>query len=109
MISSNGGSNPAWSRNGRELFFLVRPVPESPDVAMMSVEVSTDGDFKASAPRVLFEGPYGSSTPLRSYDVTADGQFIMSRQQPPPDQPVTTLQVVPGWAEELKAKVSRGK
>jgi hypothetical protein len=108
-LSSSGGTNPAWSRNGRELFFLVRPVPERPDVAMMSVEVSTGGDFKASAPRVLFEGPYRDTNPLRSYDVTADGQFIMSRRHPPPDQPVTTLQVVLGWAEELLAKVPRGK
>jgi hypothetical protein len=41
--------------------------------------------------------------------VTADGHFIMSRRQPPPDQPVTTLHVVVGWAEKLTAKVPRGK
>ncbi len=41
--------------------------------------------------------------------MTADGQFIMVRQQHPPDQPVTTLNVVLGWAEELKAKVPAGK
>ena len=36
-------SNPAWSRNGRELFFLVSPVPGRPEVSMMAVEVSTEG------------------------------------------------------------------
>ena len=76
---------------------------------MMAVEVSTDGGFKASVPRVMFDGPYSTTEPLRSYDVTADGQFIMTRQQNPPDQPVTTLHVVLGWAEELKAKVRSGK
>jgi len=108
-ISSNGGVNPAWSRNGRELFFFARPAPGAPTASMMAVEVSTDGDFKAGAPRVLFEGPYGTSIPLRSYDVTADGQFIMTRRQAPPDEPVTTLHVVLGWAEELKAKVPSGR
>lgn len=42
--------------------------------------------------------------------MTADGQFIMWRRlDPPPDEPVATLNVVLGWAEELKAKVSSGK
>jgi hypothetical protein len=41
--------------------------------------------------------------------VTPDGHFIMNRRQPPPDQPVTTLNVVLGWGEELKAKVTTGK
>ena len=76
---------------------------------MFAADVSTTGDFKHSVPRQLFEGPYLNTIPLRSYDVTADGQFIMVRQQPPPDQPVTTLNVVLGWAEELKAKVPAGK
>jgi hypothetical protein len=107
-ISSNTGGNPAWSRNGRELFYVVRK-PATPTRSMMAVDVSTTGDFKASNPRLLFEGPYGRTTPLRSYDVTPDGQFIMRRSQPPPDQPVTTLNVVLGWAEELKRRVPTGK
>jgi Tol biopolymer transport system component len=96
-ISSNG----ARTRRGR---------PGKPEVAMMAVEVSTDGDVKASVPRVLFDGPYFTTTPLRSYDVTADGQFIMTRPQNPLDeQPVTALHVVLGWAEELKTKVPAEK
>ncbi len=104
-ISTAGGTGPAWSRNGRELFYLRRPSGASTSSTMMAVDVSTTGDFKAGAPRLLFEGPYGGTTPLRSYDVTADGQFIMSRQQRPPDQPVTRLNVVLGWAETLSARV----
>ncbi len=104
-LSSNGGINPAWSRNGRELFFLQPPGPGRPELPMMAVAVSTEGAFTASAPRVLFTGPYAISVPLRSYDVTADGQFIMAPRQDPPDEPVATLSVVLGWAEELRAKV----
>jgi hypothetical protein len=43
--------------------------------------------------------------PLRSFDVTPDGEFIMVLSQDPPDQPVTRVNVVLGWAEELKRKV----
>ena len=102
-ISTAGGTSPAWSRNGRELFYLRQPSRASTS-SMMTVDVSTTGDFKAGVPRLLFEGPYLGSTPLRSYDVTADGQFIMSREQRPPDQPVTRLNVVLGWAETLSAR-----
>jgi len=108
-ISSDGGTNPAWSRNGGELFYLSRPKPGAPTRSMMAVDFSTTGDFKASVPHLLFEGLYDSTTPLRSHDVTPDGQFIMSRPQRPPDQPVTKLNVVLGWAESLKARVPSGK
>ena len=107
-ISSTGGSNPAWSRDGRELFYF-RDGGGPLRLQMFAADVSTTGDFKYSVPRQLFEGPYVSTAPLRSYDVAADGPFIMVRQQPPPDQPVTTLNVVLNWAEELKAKVPAGK
>ena len=75
---------------------------------MWAADVPPTCDFN-SVPRQLFEGPYLATQPLRSYDVTPDGQFIMSRVQFPPDQPVTTLNVVLGSAEELKAKVPAGK
>jgi Tol biopolymer transport system component len=104
-ISSNGGINPAWSRNGRELFYLT-PRTSSPSEAMMSVDLSTNSGFKAGTPQQLFDATsYPATNPLRSYDVTADGQFIMSRLHNPPDQPVTKLNVVLGWANELKRRV----
>ena len=71
----------------------------------MAVDFSATAEFKASDPHVLFEGSYDITLPLRSYDVTSDGQFIMGRTQNPPDQPVTKLNVVLGWAEDLKRRV----
>ena len=102
-ISSTGGVNPAWSHDGRQLFYLRRNGAGSR--SMMTVDVSTTSEFKAGAPRLLFEGPYLASVPVRSFDVTPDGQFIMVRTQDPPDQPVTRVNVVLGWAEELKRRV----
>ena len=108
-ISTTGGSNPAWSRDGRELFYLRGRGRGTPEANVRRRRLDDRRLFKHSVPRQLFEGPYLNTIPLRSYDVTADGQFIMVRSQPPPDQPVTTLNVVLGWAEELKAKVPAGK
>lgn len=82
-----------------------RPLTENPSYSMMAVDIAATDGFRAGAPRQLFEGAYTSSTPLRSYDVTPDGQFIMAKQGTPPDQRVTKLNVVLGWAEELKRRV----
>ena len=104
-ISTNGGLSPAWSRNGRELFYLA-PVAAG-KLAMMAVDFATGGTYKAGVPHELFEGDLGTSFPLRNYDVTPDGQFIMLRTEPLPDQRVTKLNVVLNWFEELKERAPR--
>jgi eukaryotic-like serine/threonine-protein kinase len=106
-ISSSGGSQPAWSRNGRELFyFQQKGIAPNTTNAIVAVETSNAGGFRVGTPHVLFAGPYSGSTPLRSYDLTSDGQFIMVRQEGnPPDQKVTQLNVVLGWGQELKRRI----
>jgi Tol biopolymer transport system component len=104
-ISSNSGFNPAWSRNGQELFYLTVKPGDARVMRMMAVDVSTVGDLRIGIPHQLFEGSYNPSIPVRSYDVTPDGTFIMSRATWPPDQPVTLLNVVLDWASQLKARV----
>jgi eukaryotic-like serine/threonine-protein kinase len=106
-LSSAGGLNPAWSADGRELFFLERRTVDS--VAMKAIDVSTAGAFVAGAPRTLFEGAFSDTVPLRSYDVAPDGTFIMNRPELPPAQPVSTLHVVIGWAGDLTTRVPAGK
>jgi len=57
---------------------------------------------------VMFEAKptdYDATTPVRAWDATADGQrFIMVRDAGPSDKPVTTLQVVLNWSDELKQR-----
>jgi eukaryotic-like serine/threonine-protein kinase len=102
-LSSSGGTNPAWSADGRELFFAEsRPGGRW---AMMAMDVSTAGDFTAGVPHALFEAPFAIGRPLRSYDVTPDGHFIMNLPELPPAEPVSTLHVVIGWASDLTTRV----
>ena len=58
-----------------------------------SANVSAGASFTNSAPHVLFTGPYSSTIPLRSYDVTPDGHFVMSHEARAVAQPVTSLNV----------------
>ncbi len=101
QISTEGGTEPAWNRNGRELFY------RSGD-KMMAVEVTTQPAFAAGKPRMLFEGRYQPS-PVQStnYDVSPDGQrFLMLK---PTDQAAPAqINVVLNWFEELKRRVPTG-
>lgn len=90
IISTEGGLAPAWSRDGRELFY------RETDSRMMAVDVDVTGEgaFTAGSPRLLFEGRYYSVQPVRHYDVTSDGRFLMLETREPSPQPATELRLV---------------
>jgi hypothetical protein len=71
-VSSNGGVQPRWNANGKELFYF------SPDRKFMAVDIKTEPSFEAGAPHVLFESPlFLPSQTLFRYDVTADGKRFL--------------------------------
>ena len=99
QISTSGGVEPVWSRDGRELFYLKGD-------AMMVVEIRTSPTFAAGAPRKLFEGRYVlSPNNVASYDVSSDGQRFLRVQPMHPDPPTDQIQVGLNWFEELKRLV----
>jgi serine/threonine-protein kinase len=100
QISTGGGSEPVWARNGGELFY------RSGD-KMMAVAVSTTPTFQAQKPRVLFEGEYERPDLMTSYDVAPDGRFAMVRGET--QSAPSTLHVVLNWFEELKRRVPAEK
>ncbi|MCI0416497.1 protein kinase [bacterium] len=96
-ISTNGGAQPRWRRDGKELFYL------SLERKVMSVEVSEkDGELRVSVPQPLFKTlittpsyPFGSD-----YDITADGQrFLTSTSITPTRRPIS---VILNWTQLLK-------
>jgi serine/threonine-protein kinase len=97
LISTEGGTEPMWSRNGQELFYRS-------STKMMAVDVTLTPAFSAGKPRQLFDGQFFSSVfPLtgRSYDVTADGRrFLMVKETEQATSPVK-LNIVVNWFEEL--------
>ena len=104
QISTEGGREPAWARNGRELFFRN-------GTKMMAVEVTTQPNFAASTPRMLFEGRFEfRPQPRANYDVSPDGQrFLMVKTSDQQQDGVRQLVVVLNWFEELKRRVPVGK
>jgi serine/threonine-protein kinase len=99
QISTNGGTEPVWSHDGRELFYLNGD-------AMMAVEIQTSPTFAAAAPRMLFEGRYvRSPNSVASYDVSADDRRFLRVQPMHPDPPTNQIQVTLNWFAELKRLV----
>jgi serine/threonine-protein kinase len=99
QVSTSGGTQPLWSRNGEELFYRNGN-------SLNAVPVETDSSFSAGNARRLFEGQYYAGPQGgRNYDVSPDGQrFLMiGNSEDASAQP--TIVVVENWAEELKRLV----
>ncbi len=98
-VSTEGGTRPAWARNGRELFYLNRAA------VLTSVPVQTAGtSFVFENPASLFEAPtdpQGIYT-SREYDVAEDGRFLLTRRSAFGGRRPATMIVVLNWLEELK-------
>ena len=104
QVSSEGGEEPLWAKNRRQLFYRWGG-------QMWVVDVRTDGEFASGKPRLLFEKPeYGGGYPLRNYDLSPDGQrFLMVKDEQRKPTPVTEMVLVQNWFEELKRLVPSGK
>jgi Tol biopolymer transport system component len=108
QVSANGGTGPAWSHDGRELFYTTTQTMggQATLTRMMVVPVTLRPTFSVGAPRQLFEGRYGATAGIRSYDVTADGKrFLMVQQKERPAVAAAEMILVQNWLEELKARV----
>jgi len=104
QISTVGGREPLWNRNGRELFYRNGN-------KMMAVEIALKPSFSAGTPKMLFEGQYqslpGMSTP--NYDVSPDGQRFLMLRADQQDISARQINVVLNWFEELKRRAPAGK
>jgi hypothetical protein len=100
-VSRDGGEEPRWSQDGKEIFFRYGP-------KWMSASIETGPVPSASPPRVIFEGPYLNIGGY-SYDVAPDGKrFLVLRgvQDPSPAGEIEVILNGSGWIES-KDKPSR--
>jgi len=104
LVSTGGGIKPAWSHDGRELFYF------SADGALMAVPVNARSTWYAGKPEKVFDRGYVGEGEggARSFDVSADGKrFLMIREDPSLDSGIEigSLVIVLNWATELRSKV----
>ena len=93
-ISSDGGAEPAWSADNKELFY------RSGD-RLMAVRIETTPVFAAEAARVVLTDRYargGREDSPREYEVSRDGKrFLFMKPEEARKQPITQLQLIANW------------
>jgi serine/threonine protein kinase len=98
-ISRDGGSQPRWRRDGKELFY------SSPDGKLMAVDVTEGPIFKAGAPRTLFQVPVAQighnegGVQVLGWDVAPDGKRLLIDTATTSSESIT---VVLNWTADLK-------
>jgi serine/threonine-protein kinase len=96
LVSTDGGIDPVWSKDGRELFYRH-------DDQMMAVSVTTRPEFSAGRPVRLFEIRFDAGDNGPNYDVGPDGKWFVvprSDQAPAPGE----LHLVLNWFDEVTAR-----
>jgi eukaryotic-like serine/threonine-protein kinase len=99
QVSTSGGVQPRWRRDGKELFYLAL------DRKLMAVPVRGASTFEFGAGVPLFEARMELGTTvvtgwMQQYDVAPDGQrFLLDLE---PDSSASPINVVLNWAGGLK-------
>jgi hypothetical protein len=92
QVSSQGGTEPRWRADGRELFFL------RADRMMMAVPVSLHPTYQGKEPMPLFQTRVPIlANPFRAhYDVSADGERFLVNTAPA-YVPTPAIHIVMDW------------
>ncbi len=100
LISNNGGSEPRWSRSGRELFY------ES-NGRMVAIDIGPGAGLVTGVPRPLFSiAGYRTARNRQQYDIAPDDQhFVMIKDLN--DDPRGKIVLVENWLQELQRKTRR--
>ena len=91
QVSTAGGIQPVWGRDGTELYYL------NPAGEMMAAPITVVGaGLEPGAPVVLFPtrivfGGAEAGT-ARQYDVAPDGRFLINTELPGDAVPITLIQ-----------------
>jgi serine/threonine-protein kinase len=98
LVSRGGGTEPRWSRSGRELFFRS-------GTQLMAVDVPLGASFSPGNPRPLFTVTgFRQARNRQQYDVAPDGRFVMIRESVPTGAGVVYAE---HWFPELRATLGR--
>ncbi len=87
QISASGGNRPAWSRDGKTLYYREGS-------RMVAATLVRDPSLRVVSRQTLFDGPYD-----REFDVSPDGSRFLMIETRSSD---ISLIVIPSWLTELR-------
>ena len=100
QVSTNGGTEPLWAHNGRELFY------RNGDNELVVVEFTEDPTFATVREAVLFPmDDYLAGGPIQMYNVSPDDQSLVMLRITDQASGATELIMVENWTEELRQRM----
>jgi eukaryotic-like serine/threonine-protein kinase len=97
-ISTDGGTEPAWSADGQELYFRHRD-----QLVAVAVIVTKEGEFRTGTSKLLFESRYETIEGARNYDAIPNGKaFVVIRNEGAAEH--DQFNVVLNWFTELRSR-----
>jgi eukaryotic-like serine/threonine-protein kinase len=99
QVSLSGGSQPRWSRDGRELFFL-------DGEQMMAATVQLRPTFMVTGRTELFRGSFASNLYFAQYDVSPNGRHFLAVKS---EQESQGLIVMLNWFDQFRGKRGRAR
>jgi eukaryotic-like serine/threonine-protein kinase len=94
QVSSSGGSDPAWSADGKKIFY------RAADQKLMAVDVEAADTFKAGIPQALFPARVQAGVARNKYVVAPDGRRFLF-VAPLGREALTPTTVVLNWSADL--------
>jgi eukaryotic-like serine/threonine-protein kinase len=94
QVSTDGGAQPRWSRDGRRLYYRNGN-------QMLAVDLDGGDVPVVGTPRIVFQGAFAWGTDAHAqYDVAPDDRFLMIRDEQPIQGDVP-LVIVQNWFRQL--------
>jgi serine/threonine-protein kinase len=98
-VSAEGGTEPVWSLDGSEIFYLANR-------KLMAVAVTRSSGLQLGKPVALFDvGQYFFGGAGRNYDVAPGKRFVMVKNPAEQQDRSLPITIVLNWVEELRARV----
>ena len=101
QVSYNGGFQPLWSSDSRELFFT------DPQSRLNGVRVGDGAEFSASTPQPINDVPIFAVIAPRTFDISRDDKRFLVIQDAAERVKIGGVTVVVNWAAELKRLTAR--
>lgn len=97
QVSSDGGEEPQWSYDGKEIYYTTRE-------SMYVVQVTTEDELSLSSPEKLFDRPTIGWSRLYAdgYDVTRDGRRFIFLEHAEEEDASPKIMVVQNWQLEFE-------
>jgi hypothetical protein len=102
QITSNGGSRPRFSRDGKSLWYFSPTRPDGAARGQVSVVPLTTDPLAVGAPSVVLVQDAADGTQFPLFDVSADGRLLVTRRADPQPGDEARVVLMQNWQAAIR-------